>query len=165
MHSSILLTWIAKFSLPVTSSIIIQLVCANYQCARKMNLKLKFLNLETLLPFLSSYHKLVYLEPDFPTSNNGAEIADCNFMISGRRCCFSPEEDVKVCYIGEEGATLTSLMLTLNRYTFYSYSVRHLCLRQEDLDVNQQLRKRYYLIEKARDAELFGILVATLGNS
>ena len=35
--------------------------------------------------------------------------------------------------------------------------------RVESLNVNQMLRKRYYLIQKAKEANTVGILVGTLG--
>lgn len=89
-----------------------------------------------------------------------------NLVVAGRSCNLpagSSVDEWKVLYIGEEGMTLTNLMLVLNRCSFYTYNPRTQIFRQETLNVNQQLRKRYYLIEKAKDAKLIGILVATLG--
>ena len=119
---------------------------------------------ESLAAHLSDqYNDVVYFEPDFPTSGE-EDASKFNLVVCGRKCNFSPKKMVQVCYIGEEGVTLNNLMLTLNRYIFYSYSPKNLCLRKETLDVNQALRKRYYLMEKVKDAKLIGILIATLGN-
>ena len=87
-------------------------------------------------------------------------------VICGRRCILPTDTSLDqwlVLYIGEEGLTLTNLMLTLNRCSFYTYNPRNCSLRLETLDVNRQLMKRYYKIEKAKDATMIGILVATLG--
>ena len=100
-----------------------------------------------------------------PVISSGDEV-EGNLVVSGRSCNLpanSPIQEWKVLYIGEEGMTLTNLMLVLNQCTFYTYNPKTLVLRQDTLNVNQQLRKRYYLMEKAKDANLIGILVATLG--
>jgi len=105
---------------------------------------------------------VVYLKP---VISSGDEV-EGNLVVSGRSCNLpanSPIQEWKVLYIGEEGMTLTNLMLVLNQCTFYTYNPKTLVLRQDTLNVNQQLRKRYYLMEKAKDANLIGILVATLG--
>ena len=105
---------------------------------------------------------LVYLKPIISSEDQ----IQGNLVVAGRSCNLPPNTPVdewKVLYIGEEGMTLTNLMLVLNRCTFYTYNPKTQMLRKETLNVNQQLRKRYYLIEKAKDAKLIGILVATLG--
>jgi diphthamide biosynthesis protein 2 len=87
--------------------------------------------------------------------------------VSGRICHIPGGRDVLgkgfVLFIGEEGLTLTNLMFNLNSLVFFTYDPKTMILRRETLNINQQLRKRYYLIEKAKDAKLIGILVATLG--
>jgi len=113
---------------------------------------------------LSRLHgkNVIHLKPDI----SFGEGAKGNLVVAGRNCNLPADSTVdewKVLYIGEEGATLTNLMLILNRCTFYTYNPKSHILRKETLNVNQQLRKRYYLIEKAKDAQLIGILVATLG--
>lgn len=52
-------------------------------------------------------------------------------------------------------------MLSFPNCAFYTYSQND-SVKRQTLGVNQLLRKRYYLIEKAKDANMFGILVATL---
>ena len=53
-------------------------------------------------------------------------------------------------------------MLAFPNSAFHTYSPKDLTIVRQTLSVNQLLRKRYYLIEKAKDATVFGILVATL---
>ncbi|CAN2390705.1 Required for the first step in the synthesis of diphthamide [Pristimantis euphronides] len=70
-----------------------------------------------------------------------------------------------VFYIGGEGATLNSFLLTWPLCTFYSFNPMTNVSRREGVNVNRALMKRFYLIEKARDARVVGILVGTLGVS
>ncbi|KAG9464727.1 hypothetical protein GDO78_019476 [Eleutherodactylus coqui] len=68
-------------------------------------------------------------------------------------------------YVGGEGATLSNLLLTWPRCAFFSFNPVTNEARREGVHVNRALMKRYYLIEKARDARVVGILVGTLGVS
>ena len=72
-------------------------------------------------------------------------------------------EDFKVFYIGSEGRTLTNFMMTLNKCTFYSFDPASSVGRQETLSVSRALMRRYHLIEKAKDANVVGIVAGTLG--
>ncbi|GBM81031.1 2-(3-amino-3-carboxypropyl)histidine synthase subunit 2 [Araneus ventricosus] len=71
----------------------------------------------------------------------------------------------KVFYIGSRPVTLTNFMLTLKNCLFYSYNPVLKLSRVETLDVNKHLKRRYYYIEKAKDANIIGILVGTVGVS
>ncbi|CAI9587364.1 unnamed protein product [Staurois parvus] len=68
-------------------------------------------------------------------------------------------------YVGGEGPTLSNLLLTWPRCPFFSFNPETGEGRKEGLNVNRALMKRFYLIEKARDARVVGILVGTLGVS
>uniref|UniRef100_A0A8C5QA33 2-(3-amino-3-carboxypropyl)histidine synthase subunit 2 n=1 Tax=Leptobrachium leishanense TaxID=445787 RepID=A0A8C5QA33_9ANUR len=68
-------------------------------------------------------------------------------------------------YVGREGPTLSNLMLTWPLRPFFSFDPETGEGRKEGLDVNRALMKRFYLIEKARDAQVVGIVVGTLGVS
>ncbi|XP_072023483.1 2-(3-amino-3-carboxypropyl)histidine synthase subunit 2-like [Amphiura filiformis] len=72
-------------------------------------------------------------------------------------------DDYAVFYIGSEGRTLTNLMMTFNKCPFYTYDPRTQIYRRETLNVNRALMKRYYLVEKGKDANVVGIVVGTLG--
>ena len=72
-------------------------------------------------------------------------------------------EDYSVFYIGKESLTLTNHMMAYNKCQFYSYNPETSMCRKETLNVNRLLMKRYYLIEKAKDAQVVGILIGTLG--
>nr|XP_057916899.1 2-(3-amino-3-carboxypropyl)histidine synthase subunit 2 [Doryrhamphus excisus] len=72
-------------------------------------------------------------------------------------------KDYGVFYIGQEGATLRNFMMTWNRCAFSSFDPATSTGRAESVGVNRMLMKRYYVIERAKDAKVVGILVGTLG--
>lgn len=52
--------------------------------------------------------------------------------------------------------------MNYNSNTFYSYYPHKKEFRKEDIQVNKHLMRRFYLIEKAKDSDIFGIVVGTL---
>lgn len=110
----------------------------------------------------STYKNILYLEPNTSTDHNQATGW---ITVSGRSCqlpAHTALETFVVLYVGEEGPTLTNLTYSLNKHMFYVYNPMNGSFSNDSL-INQHLRKRYYLIQKAKDARLIGILVATLG--
>jgi len=97
------------------------------------------------------------------SSQNGTCNSQMEFC---RRQFILPEghklEDFKIIYIGSEGPSLNNLMLHFQN-EFYTYDPRLLRLRRETVSVNKSFLKRYVLIEKAKDANIIGILAGTLG--
>ena len=74
--------------------------------------------------------------------------------------------DISYCvmfYVGQESMTLTNWMMTLSKCKFFSYNPMEKVGRQETVAVNRMLNKRYFLVEKAKDARIVGILAGTLG--
>ncbi|TKS87930.1 2-(3-amino-3-carboxypropyl)histidine synthase subunit 2 [Collichthys lucidus] len=71
--------------------------------------------------------------------------------------------DYSVFYVGQEGATLRNFMMTWNRCSFCSFDPITMIGRTESVSINRTLMKRYYAIERAKDANVVGILVGTLG--
>lgn len=71
--------------------------------------------------------------------------------------------DYRMFYVGEEGATLRNFMMTWNRCAFSSFNPKTMSGRTESANINRALMKRYYGIERAKDARVVGILVGTLG--
>jgi len=55
------------------------------------------------------------------------------------------------------------LVLYFSSHLIYSYSPQSAELRQEGLSISRSLLRRHYLVEKAKDAQIVGILVGTLG--
>ncbi|KAM6971122.1 2-(3-amino-3-carboxypropyl)histidine synthase subunit 2 isoform 1-T1 [Tautogolabrus adspersus] len=72
-------------------------------------------------------------------------------------------KDYKMFYVGQEGSTFTNFMMTWNRCSFSSFDPLTMTGRTESVSINRALMKRYYAIERAKDANVVGILVGTLG--
>lgn len=72
-------------------------------------------------------------------------------------------EDAVMLYMGKESLTLTNMLMTFNKSTFYTYDPLTSVLRKEGSNVNRLLMKRFYMVEKAKDASIVGIVVGTLG--
>lgn len=100
---------------------------------------------------------------DSELNENLIPITKChrNILIPSHMCI----DNYDIFYIGSRTVTLTNFMLALKNCTFYSYNPALQLARVETLDVNKHLKRRYYYIEKAKDAKIIGILVGTLGAS
>ena len=108
--------------------------------------------LGTLISDLQSYQNIILMELDIPEEQKSDTKSESNgnLHIGGRKCTIPdkrPVDQWTVLYIGEEGVALTNLMLTLNRCPFYSYNPKSHSLRPETMNVNQQLMKRFYVIQ------------------
>ncbi|QRV79416.1 diphthamide biosynthesis protein [Ceratobasidium sp. AG-Ba] len=68
-----------------------------------------------------------------------------------------------ILYIGGESLGLTNFLLTHSQSEVVSYDPQNRSARNETGSVNKLLMRRYATIQKARDADVFGILVGTLG--
>lgn len=76
------------------------------------------------------------------------------------------QDSYEIVYMGGRETTLTPLMFYFNRNKFWKLDP----ITNEEITLdevvfartNRELMKRYYLIEKARDSKIFGILVGTM---
>lgn len=66
-------------------------------------------------------------------------------------------------YIGGESLGLTNLLITHSFCDVISYDPESKSTRVESSRTNRLLMRRYAVVQKARDADIFGILVGTLG--
>ncbi|KDQ07197.1 hypothetical protein BOTBODRAFT_167279 [Botryobasidium botryosum FD-172 SS1] len=66
-------------------------------------------------------------------------------------------------YIGGESLGLSNLLITHPACSVYSYNPLDRSARTETGRSNKALMRRYATVQKARDADVFGILVGTLG--
>lgn len=90
-----------------------------------------------------------------PPLNTSQPIADGNSLTSSSY--------QTILYIGGESLSLTNLLMTNSSCQVYSYDPPTKSTRLESARVNRLLMKRYATVQKARDADVFGILVGTLG--
>lgn len=74
----------------------------------------------------------------------------------------SGDGSYQLVYIGRRETTLTSLMFYFNRSKFWKLDGDSELEEILFVRTNRELMKRYYLIEKARDSKIFGILVGTM---
>lgn len=117
---------------------------------------------------------------DLPvTHNNQEESSDANlikdgsdkgtkeaFVRFGRHFQLSEGVDISdytMIFVGPESLLQNACMLTFNKCKFISYNPETKTSKVNAWNLNRQLMKRYYLIERARDAKRVGILVGTLG--
>ncbi|KAK4057237.1 Diphthamide biosynthesis protein 2 [Microbotryomycetes sp. JL221] len=66
-------------------------------------------------------------------------------------------------YVGGESLGLNNLLLTHGKIPVYSYDPATREARLESSKANRMLMRRYAVVEKAKDADVIGILVGTLG--
>ncbi|CAE6416668.1 unnamed protein product [Rhizoctonia solani] len=72
-------------------------------------------------------------------------------------------EECLILYVGGESLALTNFLLTHSSSEVVSYGPQTKTARRETGGVNKLLMRRYAIIQKARDADVIGILVGTLG--
>lgn len=73
--------------------------------------------------------------------------------------------NIGILYIGPESLTLTNLLLSHSSTPVLSYDPQTHSSRLESARTNKMLMKRYGVVQKARDADVIGIVVGTLGVS
>ncbi|EPQ53261.1 diphthamide biosynthesis protein [Gloeophyllum trabeum ATCC 11539] len=76
---------------------------------------------------------------------------------------FDQDNNPLILYIGGESLGLTNLLMTHASSEVYSYNPETRSTRLESGRANRLLMRRYATVQKARDADVFGILVGTLG--
>ncbi|CAL1540844.1 unnamed protein product [Lymnaea stagnalis] len=73
-------------------------------------------------------------------------------------------DDYSFIYIGNtQSPALINMMMTFNKSQFYTYSPSDRVSEKVTVNMNKALMKRYYLIERAKDANIVGIVAGTLG--
>ncbi|KAI8912340.1 diphthamide biosynthesis protein 2 [Powellomyces hirtus] len=66
-------------------------------------------------------------------------------------------------YVGAESLSLTNLVITHNTNEISSYDPLTKIIRNEKTNSGRLLMRRYFMVQKAKDAEVIGIVVGTLG--
>ncbi|KAJ2499692.1 Diphthamide biosynthesis protein 2 [Coemansia sp. RSA 1972] len=73
-----------------------------------------------------------------------------------------PIGEYTLLYVGQESLTLTNLLVTQRCQAAFSYAPPTRTLRAESARVNRHLSRRYHMVQRARDANVVGIVVGTL---
>lgn len=72
-------------------------------------------------------------------------------------------EDYLLYWIGQDNSAFANIVLTFNKCDIVRYDTVANQLSRDVSHLMKILRRRYYLVEKAKDANIIGILVGTLG--
>ncbi|KAJ6699187.1 2-(3-AMINO-3-CARBOXYPROPYL)HISTIDINE SYNTHASE SUBUNIT 2 [Salix purpurea] len=72
-------------------------------------------------------------------------------------------EDYLLLWIGSDNSAFANVVLTFNGCEIVRYDANGNCLGTDFSQQRRILKRRYYLVEKAKDANIVGILVGTLG--
>ncbi|KDQ53934.1 hypothetical protein JAAARDRAFT_418001 [Jaapia argillacea MUCL 33604] len=72
-------------------------------------------------------------------------------------------EDCAILYVGEESMGLTNLCMMYSSSEIHTYTPSTRTTHLSSTSTNKLLMKRYAAVQKARDADVWGILVGTLG--
>lgn len=72
-------------------------------------------------------------------------------------------EDYLLYWIGQDNSAFANIALTFNKCDIVRYDTIANQLSRDVSHLMKILRRRYYLVEKAKDANIIGILVGTLG--
>ncbi|KAL8292323.1 hypothetical protein RQP46_001789 [Phenoliferia psychrophenolica] len=107
------------------------------------------------------------LEPA-PTPEGLVPSADLPLTTPASRISYDlPEgvaiDDCTIFYLGPESLALNNLLMTHGRCPVWSYDPATRAARLESSKTNRMLMRRYAVVEKAKDADVIGILVGTLG--
>lgn len=70
---------------------------------------------------------------------------------------------MKIFYIGEEGLFLSNLMMIFNKCLVSCYDLVYKEIVKENVGSSRVLMRRYYMVEKAKDVRIVGIVVGILG--
>lgn len=101
-----------------------------------------------------------------PATHTNVEELKAEKKKGGRYFELPDSIDIESCaifFVGGESLTLTNIMMVHNKCPVYTYNPKTREARQESVQVNKMLMKRYFLVQKAKDADTIGIVVGTLG--
>ncbi|KAL5784151.1 hypothetical protein ACOSQ2_006543 [Xanthoceras sorbifolium] len=140
---------------------------ASTYCVSGTNLEISFSSVICTVINPSEDHKSIHGRAGGRTANESFDkVAGTRYTIGGLNWNI-PEghkmEDYLLFWIGSDNSAFANVVLTFNGCEIVRYDATEDCLVT---DVSQQLRilkRRYYLVEKAKDANIIGILVGTLG--
>ncbi|KAA1470859.1 diphthamide biosynthesis protein [Dentipellis sp. KUC8613] len=102
------------------------------------------------------------LDPTSPTPPNEkpTTTADSN---SDTFTSLTTTDDHPILYVGPPSLHLTNLLMTHSSTPVYRYDPAARSAEPDSACTNRMLMRRYAVVQQARDADVFGILVGTLG--
>lgn len=106
----------------------------------------------------TSQGRVIHCHPVEPDINDP-------LILCGRRCPSRPGPDDTILYCGRDLKYIQLLALTFNPCQLLQFDPEAQTLQSPTSSMKRELMQRYYLIERAKDAQRIGILVGTLGVS
>nr|XP_043615219.1 2-(3-amino-3-carboxypropyl)histidine synthase subunit 2 [Erigeron canadensis] len=130
------------------------------------------LKFESELLFANVMSQFMIPSTSFETNGSGTDDGDCGdtprraYRIGG--LCWSLEEgrnmeDYSLFWIGPDNSAFANCVLTFNGCEIVRYDATENVLLTDTSQQRRILKRRYFLVEKAKDAGIVGILVGTLG--
>ncbi|PUZ44474.1 hypothetical protein GQ55_8G103200 [Panicum hallii var. hallii] len=119
----------------------------------------------------TSCHVDLSIKSDVPTFLDNRCSMECSssthkYNLGGVTWNISAEEkmeDYLIFWIGQDNSAFANIVLTFNKCEIVRYDAIKSQLSTDFSHLMKVLRRRYYLVEKAKDANIIGILVGTLG--
>ncbi|TMW55970.1 hypothetical protein Poli38472_008618 [Pythium oligandrum] len=118
---------------------------------------------------------LTFFDPNDPSHQAilSAEASSTNSIFIGGQPIQLQDEDPReisaddyaLLYVGTESAHLTSILMRYSTVECVSYNPQMMEARKEGATVNRALMRRFFLVQKAKEAQIIGILMGTLGVS
>ncbi|CAH1436135.1 unnamed protein product [Lactuca virosa] len=101
-----------------------------------------------------------------PSPTKGSENAATTYRIGGLFWSLNEGhtmDDYSLFFIGPDNSAFANVVLTFNSCEIVRYDATENKMLTDTSQQRRILKRRYYLVEKAKDAEIVGILVGTLG--
>ncbi|KAI9911886.1 hypothetical protein PsorP6_008953 [Peronosclerospora sorghi] len=83
-------------------------------------------------------------------------------ILEGEKTEITPEA-YTLLYIGTESAHLSGILMRYSNVECFSYNPKTMSTQKEGAAINRALMRRYYLVQQAKEAQIYGILMGTLG--
>ncbi|RQM23550.1 hypothetical protein B5M09_000856 [Aphanomyces astaci] len=96
-----------------------------------------------------------------------SDVAASSTVIGGLAIPLPPSQTFSastvLLYVGKESPHLTNILLRAGDTPCLSYDPQTDVARREGTSINRTLNRRYFLVQKAKEAQIIGILMGTLG--
>ncbi|KAI9906021.1 hypothetical protein PsorP6_013909 [Peronosclerospora sorghi] len=83
-------------------------------------------------------------------------------IMEGEKTEITPEA-YTLLYIGTESAHLSGILMRYSNVDCFSHNPKRMTTQNEGAAINRALMRLYYLVQQAKEAQIYGILMGTLG--
>ncbi|KAL3674365.1 hypothetical protein V7S43_000321 [Phytophthora oleae] len=128
----------------------------------KENFRDRKLVFGTMKTFFDPTEKVLEEMPKAEGSSTVLSIGGQEIVVEAEQAEITPET-FTLLYIGAETAHLTSILMRYSSVDCFSYNPEMMSTRKEGATVNRALMRRFFLVQQAKEAQIYGILMGTLG--